>query len=446
MPTPLQSMARWARELRAAPADVLRIARLQHLAMAGAVRRCGGGDPAETLSRWEWDDWLLAGRTGLGAVPAAWARAAGHSVDDVLLATAIGNEIGGRIGLATMLGPRGEGSDPRPVAAAAAATSAWLDGVDEEGIAGAVAAAVDGLGVVPLVDRVADPGALGREALARGLGSRGGDAEGLSRMEAWSLLPGAYSALGSLWLTRTLVIKPAPGFPWTSVAVEAVDEILHRHVHAADKRLRTDQVERIEIRVGTLPYTMERWSDVIDGLDPFVVGASIKRSVGALVAFHERTPEVLADPSAKADEIAAVASRVEVVHDWKATLGTVEGLAPVLSALGAPAVGTAMRMRESGMLPLPEARALVAGRLDRVLRALARRSGDLGSIESFTWRLPVEVKLYTTRGGWWPERRSMPLGTGEDAERVAKERFGRDPGSLLDRGGPASDWLAELRA
>lgn len=445
MSTPLLSMARWARELRAAPEDVLRIARLQHLAMAGAVRRCGGGDPAETIARWEWDDWLLAGRTGLGAVPAAWARAAGHSVDDVLLATAIGNEIGGRIGLATMLGPRGEGSDPRPVAAAAAAASAWLDGLDAEGIAGAVAAAVDGLSVVPLVDRVGDPGAFGREALARGLGARGGDPDTLERLEAWTLLPGAFAGLGSLWLTRTVVLKASPGMAWTSVAVEAVDEILHRHVRAAEKRLRTDQVERVEIRVGTLPYTMERWSDVIDGFDPFVLGSSIKRSVGALVAFHERTPEVLADPSARAEEIAAVASRVEVVHDWKCTLGTVEGLAPVLSALGAPAVGTAVRMRESGMLPVPDARALVAGRLDRVLRALARR-GDLGGIESFAWRLPVEVKLYTTRGGWWPERRSVPLGTGEDAQRVAVERFGRDPGALLDLRGPASDWLAELRA
>ncbi len=31
-------------------------------------------------------------------------------------------------------------------------------------------------------------------------------------------------------------------------------------------------------------------------------------------------------------------------------------------------------------------------------------------VEAFRYRHPVEVKLYTTRGGWWPERRDTAEG------------------------------------
>lgn len=462
MSNSLHTMARWARGLRSAPDDLLRIARLQHLAAAGAVRRgaaAAGGvgvrgegraaHAAAVLARWEWDDYLLAGRTGLGAVPAAWGRAANHSVNDLLLATIVGNEIGGRVGLTALFGPRGDGSDARPVAAAAAATAAWLDGLDADGIAGAVAAAVEGSRIHTFAERAADPGAFGGETVARAMSARGGDPTVLDRVEAWTPLAGADAGLGEAWLTRTLVLKAQPGSAWTGVAVEAVGEILDRHVRAAEKRLRSEQVERIEIRVGTLASAMERASDAAEGLDPFVLGASIKRSVGALVAFHEMTPEVLADVGEKAADIEGVASRVELVHDWKSTLGTVESLAPVLSPLGVRPLATARRMRSEGMLPGLDVRALVAGRADRVLRAL-RRGGTLGSavIDGFAWRLPVEVKLYTTRGGWWPERRAMPRGTvaGGDMESVARARFGRDDfDTLLEATGSGADWFAGLR-
>ena len=457
MSNSLHTMARWARGLTSAPDDVLRIARLQHLAAAGAVRRCGGrvsggaSEAAGVLARWEWDDFLLTGRTGLGALPAVWARAPGHTVNELLLATVIGNEIGGRVGLTALFGPRADGSDARPVAAAAAA-AAWLDGLDADAIAGAVAAAVEGSHIHPFAERVGNPDAFGRDTVAQAVTARGGDPTVLDRLDAWTPLSGADAGLGVAWLTHTLVLKAQPGSAWTGVAVEAVGEILDRHVRAAEKRLRCDQVERVEISVGTLPAALERASDAIEGLDPFVLGASIKRSVGALVAFHELTPEVLADVGEKAADIEGVASRIELLHDWKSTLGTVESLAPIVGPLGVRPFATARRLRAEGMLPGLDIRALIAGRADRVLRALRAGgpalSGD--AVDAFRWRLPVAVKLYTTRGGWWPERRSAPRGTvgGGDMEAVARARFGGGEFDALLDGTAANasgaDWVARL--
>ena len=66
-----------------------------------------------------------------------------------------------------------------------------------------------------------------------------------------------------------------------------------------------------------------------------------------------------------------------------------------------------------------------------------------GSPEKFRWEEPVEVKLYTNRGGWWPERRALPRGVGEDAEAVGSEKGALTPLSA-DSVVTATDWLAEL--
>ncbi|MFN7144813.1 MAG: MmgE/PrpD family protein, partial [Myxococcota bacterium] len=171
----LLSLAQWARALRASdvPDDVLRLARLQHVGAAGAVRASaatpvgaallaslpagtapvvGGGatTPAAAAelhaglsALHEYDDYLLAGRAGLGSVSAAWAGAEGRSVEDLLLATIVGNEIGGRVGLALLLGPRHTRSDTFVPAAAGAAAAAWLAGLDAKGTARAVNIALE---------------------------------------------------------------------------------------------------------------------------------------------------------------------------------------------------------------------------------------------------------------------------------------------------------------
>jgi hypothetical protein len=478
----LSRLAEWARALepRDVPDDVLRLARLQHVGAAGAVRAAAAatGEPivatdapatARLLALYEYDDFLLAGRAGLGAVPVPWSLAKGHTVEELALATVVGDEIGGRVGLAMLLGPRANHADTYAPAAAGAAAGAWLAGESADGIANAVAAALAAGGRLS-VGEAAD-GVVGTRAATAATQSigRAGDLGVLEPGSAfWQPLcqrplHGAFGGLGHAWLSRTLVIKPHATMAWATVAVQAVDEILRRHVKAADKRLRTDQVERIEIRAGLLPWSMDLAADPLDPSSPTGLAWSLKRAVGVLVARHSLAPGDLS-PAAlaeKADEIAQVASRVEVVHDWSLTLATVEHftrvLGPVLSGLSPLELrAVRSRLKESGGWPRwtksdlwPIARA----RPDRVLRNLRTAAGDLGDVplDQFRWHLPVEVKLYTTRGGWWPERRALPLGSlvTHDLEAVALAKHGGEAArAALDAPGTADagKWVAGLLA
>jgi hypothetical protein len=178
------------------------------------------------------------------------------------------------------------------------------------------------------------------------------------------------------------------------------------------------------------------------------------------IVFHELTPALCDDGAlaSRADELAAVASRVAVVHDWGLSFGTVEGatssLGPLLAGFG-PADYRALRgrLKPAGAWPtwtveeLPDA---ASARPDRILAALLGKRGTLAqaAVHPYAWQLPVRIKLYTNRGGWWPERRSRPEGTvaGGDLESVALARFGAGADDLVTAMGRADDLVAGLRA
>lgn len=463
--TPLLRLTTWARSLRAAdvPPEVMDLARLQHLAGAGAVRasratpgaaavdaahEAGPARHAAHLARFALDDWQVGGRTGLGALPQAWAGAAGHSLDDVIVATIAANEIAGRIGLATLLGPRWSGSGLWPAACAGAVAAGLLAGRSPEALAGEISGALSaarrrGLTLSP-GEVAADPTRPGWEAarlVARGQEDPGSLTVLAADSPFWKEacarpLPGALHGEGHAWLTTTLVVPPEPGAPWTQVAVQAVAEILRRHVKAAEKRLRSDQVERIEIRVPFPVWAAERAAAAHDG--PGSLLGSIARLCAVRVAWHALTPALLDDEElvARAEELAALASTVDVVHDWGLSVGMVEGFAravPVFEGFGpADYRSVRCRLKEAGAWPgwsPPDLAAIAKARPNRLVAELLRgRPLDAESLPGFQWHLPVSVRLYTTRGGWWPERRALPAGTeaGGDLEAVAVERFG-DP-------------------
>lgn len=480
MPSPLLRLAADARALRSAaiPGDVARLARLQHLAAAGATRaaratRAGArlaGDPVDRaaglLARFAWDDPILGGRAPLGALPWLWHHADGHTLDELLTATVAANELAGRIGLATLAGEAlGAPSLVAPVAAGATAL-ALLTGRDEAGVAASVSGALSAArrsGLHSPLDRFdADPAGLGREIVR--LVRRGVDDPGSTTLldeghpfweEACARpLPGALHLDG--WLTRTLVVSPEPGLASTHVAVQAVGEILRRHVKAAEKRLRPDQVDRVEIRVSLPVWAHDTAARPHEGA--LALTASIARLVAVRVAFHELTPALLDDGALadRADELATLASAVDVAHDWGLTTTALRATAaqlPPLTGLGlADYRAVRARLKPAGAWPrwmpeeLPD---LARARPDLAVAALRGGPTALGAAP---WSLPVRVKLYTTRGGWWPERRAVPEGTvqGGDLEAVALRKFGDDaraaellalPGST-----PAATFLAGLLA
>jgi hypothetical protein len=480
----LTTLAAWVRSLTpdAVPSDVRLRAREQLVAAAGAVRATARARPAELdgrigvawvpgapagaatawaglVARHAWDDPVLAGRVGLGAPMAAWSAACAASADLEALETAqiVANEVGGRVGLALLFGPRATHTDTFAACAGGAAAVAWLRGASADGIADAVAAALQAARRWSLTELAADASLPGRQAAQAALSAGAADPSAARRTghgnhalldpasPFWSRLTphplhGALGGTGRAWLTRTLLVRAHPGLLVGAVAVEAIQEVLRRHVKAADKRLRADQVERIEVRVGAQAHAAEVAALALAGGSDIGVAASVARSVGVLVAHHALEPSVLGGAHApmadggpssaeRAAEAEAVASRVQIVHDWGLTVRAHEKMAQVLAPLlgGPGALRRAPALFDDGLPPFAaqDVAAALRARPDRLLRTLRTPAGDLGAVDlsTFQWHAPVEVKLYTTRGGWWPERRALPLGNGDDRSALALSRF-----------------------
>ena len=246
---------------------------------------------------------------------------------------------------------------------------------------------------------------------------------------------------GTLWLGRCLTVKALAGRQSGRVAVEAVDEILRRHVKAADKRLRADQVEKIELRVDLACMLAE---EAVEALGPSApVGLSLRQRVGVLVVQHSLDAAVLtaAALDEKRAEIEAVASRVVLRAGWVQSLAGAAARRASLAGLRAntPLRGLPSLAKKLEFPLIDQLGEILEARPDRLLKELL--VPGQGSPEKFRWEEPVEVKLYTNRGGWWPERRAVPRGVGEEA--VAAVSAGT-AGKLLDPVGTATEWLAEL--
>lgn len=472
MGTHVRRLARWARDLtwEALPPSVQARARLQHLSAAGSVKALAGRDVARTLRRagpsrgsarlvtggsstraaavrlhaglgtWlDTDDHLLFGNTSASATAAAWAAAKGHTVGELLTATVAANEVAGRIGASMFFGPSPAGVQATVHAAASAVSLGLLEGLDADALAHALALSLAMPHRVPqrtwlggglpkaLIAGQPAAAAVDAVALARD-GARGpldilDDRDGLLGALSWVPLRAAFTGLGQAWLTETLAFGLMPAHPVNAPTVQAVHEILMRHVRAADKRLRVNQVDKIELDVAAPAFSLAAMRARHTGHSPAAIPACLKTSIGALVADHELGVEQLeaASLARRRDAIADVAAKVEVRHDWARTLDLVEHAVDVLQPLLAGVTSSELRtvaMRASGVysgLPVgaSEVITLLRRRPGRLLERIRYASGNLADarLDQWQYRYGCEVRVYTTRGGSWPERRDVAWGS-----------------------------------
>jgi hypothetical protein len=274
------------------------------------------------------------------------------------------------------------------------------------------------------------------------LGVLDGDGSVLHKW-TWHPISGALEGIGTVWLTDTLTTRSRAVAPAGQTAVEAVAEILARHIKAADKRLRVDQLERVEVRVPAAAAGL----GIVGALEPASIPWSVPNLIGVLVAQHaltaaELTPAML---DRHRDGISHVAERV----DWVVDRGlSARALTAQVRVLGALTGG--MRWRDARKVLMRTlagkrrsgrpSRAQLSMWIDLVRTLRRQRGGDAGltgvDIEGWQLQLPVEVDLYTTRGGRWPERRSLPEGAaGADHARMVESvvsRFNGVPDSKFD--------------
>ncbi len=474
MATSIQRMARWARQLdlQQVPGPVVERLRLQQLSVAGAVHGAaalpaaralrqaagrgrtallvGGGRSSRRdavvlhvalASMLEHGDDVLFSSTGAAALPVAWAHARGHSVEDLLVAVLAGQEIAGRLGAAMLLGPDQDLARPLHAAVGAAVVAGLLGGLDADALAHAIALSTlasaratpaelrAGLGGVG----VARGAAAGLAAVAEAAAGLHGPLDTLDAhggvLETRTPVPlrAAFSGLGKAWLCQSLSVRLHPGARALQAPLQAVHEILRRHIKAADKRLRPDQVERIEVELSAPAWweTQRMWS----ARSPAPAGLvhDLRRMIGLLVTHHDLSPGMFttAALARRQEELAAVAARVEVRHSWERSLDLASHLVDVLGPLFAGVDRRSLRRAErilrahtgaDALSPPQGARGLwgvLAARPDRLLAALRYQSGDLGDarLDAFQLRLGTDVRLHTTRGGTWPEHRDLIEGS-----------------------------------
>lgn len=492
MTTTIQRLARWASVLDASeiPPCVLERARLQQIHLAGIVQHLHDRPLAAALrenplrmraalAAWlELDDALLGGRTGIGAVPAAWHLSAGQKLGALDVAIVAGNEVGGRLGLSALLGPDLVGADPAVAAVASATAAGRLLGLSAGQLAHAIALSIGSTTPIPahafldggdaVAIQLGQAVYWGAESARLAAAGMQGDLTLLEPQSAflearsWVVLHSAFTGLGSSWLTDTLSFKHTPGPLAAQVSVQAVHEILRRHVKAADKRLRVDQIERIEIQTGALGVALSRSQP---RRTPAGVVRSARDLIGILAVAYELGPEQLdADwLQQKGDSIQFVAERVTIRHEEEWTVGLVEQLIgvalPLFSGLRwrqlaqVAAQACASWQRPSwgwrGLL------ALLRSRPDQLRDRLLDSSADLADarLEEFQFRFDTEVKLFTTRGGSWPERRAVPEGSpgwswGDTVQRSLSRLPGRQGERAMraSRSEVATDWVGELLA
>jgi hypothetical protein len=452
MPSTVQELASWAHGLRldSVPDGVQARARLQHLSAAGACRALGLEGPdrspnaaavCRALDAVGLNDTIFVGHSVAASAATGWDFADSASVSDLLRATIAGNEVGARVGASRLLGDAAQASVS---AACAAITAGVLAGDGPDVLGSSLAAALHG----------------GADILNDGSDFFGGAAGG-------PRLPAAFTGLGQAWLSQTLAFGVTPGRPAVATAVEGVHEILRRHVKAADKRLRVDQLERVEIIAAApipgfasaAPPTDSAWSAVS-------VATNARQAIGLLVSAYEFGPAQLAEgPLADSQASAtSIAGRVHVVTDWgrsaTAVAHMLETAAPLFAGVAPSALARWwLRGRPEGGLggsgdgAAVALRQVLGARPDRVLRALARAKPDLGTarLESWQPRTDTLIRLHTTRGGTWPERRTVPEGAPgwpwqDTMDRVLGRHGGRGQALFeIAMDADAGEWVAALR-
>lgn len=292
------------------------------------------------------DDYVVFGHTGHSAVFAALAagEALGRSGRDVLLAQVIGNELGGRLGGACVLGPQNGQLWSYIHQLAGAAATGRLLGLDARTMRHAlgIALAQPSFGLWPAfmgpdskLATAAEPLRTGVRAAYLAHAGLTGPREildgpkGLLGRIPFVPIPGFLTGLGRAWLTETLSVKLAPGCAYVTAPVHAAGEALRLLARENRRPVEPDEIESVTVRAGLLTVAMDELSRpyvaqvAVGGaqaplLSPVVVNFSTPLSVALTVLDEgELAPAGLEEERLARDQdaILRLARRVQVEHD-----------------------------------------------------------------------------------------------------------------------------------
>lgn len=204
--------------------------------------------------------------------------------------------------------------------------------------------------------------------------------------------------LGTVWFSDSIQKVDALGDLYALPAIQSIEEILQRHVRAASKRLRGDQIHNIRI---VLPQFFEN-QDV----------SALKQWIARLIIAHEWTDEML-NPQwlqQHTQSLRHLENRVHIEYSAQANQVLLQNLLEQFSGVLA---GTSPMLLK-GLFQLPSydwstpKQVLQSHKVRQKLSDLVYATRDLNRISWNNLQIPIptEVELFTTRGGKWPERRN----------------------------------------
>ena len=282
----------------------------------------------------DFDDYLFAGHTGHSAVLGALAfgEAAGAKGADVLTAQIVGNEVGGRLGAAMLLGPHNGQMWTYIHAIEGACVAGRFLGLDATQLTHAIGIALaqppyplspaffgpDSKALLasgPLVEGIraaelAAEGVTGAEDII-------GDTNGMLRTIGTRPLPFVFTGFGRAWVTSSLAYKLYPGCAYVDTPVDAFNEIRDAFANKTGRPLEATDVERVRVEASLFTAGMEALATPYrqrERITPVDVNFSVGLSYGVLLASGEISGESLSAPSLAANRelIWSVADRVSV--------------------------------------------------------------------------------------------------------------------------------------
>jgi len=425
------------------------------VALGNVARRTGGAGPSTLLpdgdgvspeaAVWantarsmllDYDDYLFAGHTGHSAVLVSLAlgEVLDSSGEDLLTATVVANELGGRMGAAMLVGPHNGQMWAYIHNVAGAVAGARLLRLDAKATAAAVGISLtqppyplpatfmgsDGKALTasaPSVDgmRAALLAAEGFECEVDVLTDRAGF---FGRVHPQAMA-GMFSGWGEAWVTDSLSYKVYPGCAYLDTAVDAVLMLARRFEAERGEPLEAKRVASGTVKGGLLTTGMEQMSGWYRGEDSPLREINMNFSAAYSVAVALLAGRLTAselDPSwwePRASDIEDLAARVEVVFDEEMNAG--------------------MRARPDSGFDLAAALGAEAG--SRLL--------DGASFVAYESRFPATVELSLDDGSTWAETCDIPLGGAGRPEDETRELV---RAKLEDNGAPkgAFDALEDL--
>jgi 2-methylcitrate dehydratase PrpD len=364
----------------------------------------------------DFDDYLCFGHTGHSAVCGSFAygELEGASGKDVLAAITVGNEVGGRLGGALLLGPQNGQMWSYIHVLEGACVAGRFVGLDSGRMANAIGVAFT-QPPYPLMPAFMGPdsklmipasttidGCRAAELASRGWTGNQSileDRQGFLRRFNDQNFGWMLTGLGEAWVSDSLCYKVVPGCAYIDTAVDAFTEICRRFEADNGRRPTTDDVDEIHVRCGLLTSGMEGFAQTYrsaERLEPISINFSVALSFGLILHAGALGPQFLSHKylDANREGIEAVAAKVHMAHDAEMD----------------------KRAGEIGERGSVSVRSLLGG------QTLAGQS-----FEGYVMTFPTEVTLRTATGAEYTELQDIPLGGAgrpwEETDALVREKF-----------------------